>query len=320
MRSLREQLGLQDMAASSAVSIVDAHHHLWDLTGVRYPWLTDEIEPNFMFGDYVELRRNYLPPDYLQDSAVQRVVATVHCEAEADRADPVAETRWLTKQHARYGFPNALVVWADLPSADCAAQLEAHIAASPLVRGVRCKPRLPEPGSRSPPAGGLQDPVFVAGLQLLNRYDLSWDLRVPWWHLEVAAQAVARIPSIPVILNHCGLPWQRDKEAMAVWRSGMRALAAHPNVVVKVSELGLADRPWSEDDNVPIIRETIEAFGPSRALFASNFPVARMRVDYDRWVAAVDSALQGFGPGDRSNVFGSNALRIYRIKTNEPTA
>lgn len=316
MRSLREQLGLQEIAPSSA-AIVDAHHHLWNLGEVRYPWLTDEIEPNFMFGDYAELRRNYLPTDYLQDSADQRVVATVHCEAEADRADPVAETRWLAEQHARYGFPNALVVWANLVDADCAAQLEAHLAASKLVRGVRCKPRLPTPGSRSSPAGGLQDPAFVAGLRLLGRYDLSWDLRVPWWHLDVAAQVVAQIPSVSVILNHCGLPWQRDKESIAVWRSGMHALAAQPNVTVKVSELGLADRAWSEADNVPMIRETLETFGPSRALFASNFPVARMRVDYDRWVAAVAQALEGFGPDDRSDVFSRNALRVYRIATTD---
>jgi predicted TIM-barrel fold metal-dependent hydrolase len=321
MRSLRERSGLQEIAPSSRVfPIVDAHHHLWNLRAVRYPWLTNEIEPNFMFGDYAELRRDYLPIDYLQDSAGQRVVGTVHCEAEADRADPVAETRWLAEQHAQYGFPNALVVWADLVRPDCAAQLEAHLAASSLVRGVRCKPRLPAPGSGSSPAGGLQDHAFVTGLQLLGRYGLSWDLRVPWWHLGVAAQVVARIPSVSVVLNHCGLPWQRDEESIAVWRSGMRALAAQPNVAVKVSELGLAERAWSEADNVPLIRETIETFGPARAIFGSNFPVARLRVDYDRWVTAVTQAMEGFSPDDRSDVFSRNAQRVYRIATTDVPA
>src|SRR4051812_40586480 len=85
---------------------------------------------------------------------------------------------------------------------------------------------------------------------------------------------VPRIPSVPVVLNYCGLPWQRDENSLDVWRSGMRALAASPNVACKVSELGLADRAWSEADSLGTIRETIEIFGPSRALFASNFPVA----------------------------------------------
>jgi predicted TIM-barrel fold metal-dependent hydrolase len=311
--SLRQKLGLEPRPPEHAFPIVDAHHHLWDLSAVRYPWLTDEIEPHFMFGDYAELRRNYLPPDFLHDSARQHVVAAVHCEAEADRSDPVAETRWLDAQQRRYGFPNALVAWADLTGPKAIPQLEAHLAASALVRGIRFKPRLPEIGSRSTPAGGLNDPAFVAGVALLERYGLSWDLRVPWWHLEAAARVVAQIPSTAVILNHCGLPWQRDPESMAVWRSGMQALAAFPNVTVKLSELGLGDTPWSDADNVAILRQVLDLFGPSRAIFASNFPVAGMRVGYDRWVAAVDSALKDFAPEDRAAVFCGNAMRVYRI-------
>ncbi|MFL5207289.1 MAG: amidohydrolase family protein [Microvirga sp.] len=127
-------------------------------------------------------------------------------------------------------------------------------------------------------------------------------------------------PIFDPVLNYCGLPWQRDENSLDVWWSGMRALAACPNVAVKVSELGFADRAWSESDNLGIIRETIEIFGPSRALFASNFPVARMRVNYHRWVAAVESALEGFASDDRVAVFAGNAMRIYRIETNESTA
>ncbi|MFL5134846.1 MAG: amidohydrolase family protein [Microvirga sp.] len=64
----------------------------------------------------------------------------------------------------------------------------------------------------------------------------------------------------------------------------------------------------------------IEIFGPSRALFASNFPVARMRVNYHRWVAAVERALEGFASDDRVAVFAGNAMHICQIETNESTA
>ena len=100
----------------------------------------------------------------------------------------------------------------------------------------------------------------------------------------------------------------------------MRALAALPNVWVKISELGLADRAWSRSDNVPIIRETIDIFGPDRALFASNFPVARMRVDYDSWIGAVNEALEGAGPDEREKVFSRNALRVYRVAVTDSAA
>jgi predicted TIM-barrel fold metal-dependent hydrolase len=314
MRDTRTSRGAE------ALPIVDAHHHLWDLSAVRYPWLTDDIEPHFMFGDYTALRQNYLPSDYLRDSAGQRIVATVHCEAEADRSDPAAETSWLERQHARYGFPNALVVWADFSSPACGAQLEAHLEASCRVRGVRCKPRLPERSAALLHAGDLDDPNWLNGLALLDHYGLSWDLRVPWWFLEAAASVAARYPSITIVLNHCGLPWQRDAEGLVVWRAGLRALAECPNVNVKLSELGLPERIWSEADNGPILREVIETFGPQRCLFASNFPVASMRVGYDRWVAAVKIALQGQSPDDRADVFARNARRVYRIEENETAA
>ena len=99
--------------------IVDAHHHLWDLEGqLRYPWLTSG-EHSYM-GDYSSLRRSYLPDEYRRDTALHNVVATVHIEAECDRSQQVAETRWLTEIAARHGMPNAIVAhaWIDTPNAE----------------------------------------------------------------------------------------------------------------------------------------------------------------------------------------------------------
>ncbi|MDP4026859.1 amidohydrolase family protein [Methylobacterium sp. NEAU 140] len=294
--------------------IVDAHHHLWDLSAVRYPWLTDRVDPHFMYGDYAGLRRDYGVADYRADADGLPVVATIHCEAEADRADPVAETRWLAARAAADGLPGALVAWVDLAAADREAVLDAHLAASDRVRGVRCKPVLPdEPGAPDPPRGGFSDPAWLAGLDTLQRRGLSWDLRVPFWYLSRAAEIVARQPDLPVILNHCGLPWRRDAEGLAVWRAGMAALAARPNVHVKLSELGLRDRPWRRVDNVPILRAVLDLFGPGRCLFASNVPVSGLRVGYRDWVGAVAEAVAGCSAGERAAVFAGNARRVYRL-------
>src|SRR3954463_15428627 len=87
---------------ASDVNLVDAHHHLWDLTRNYYPWLSDRPETHFFLGDYAALRRDYLPADYLRDARNHNVLATVHCEAEWDRADQVGETRWVCEMHARH--------------------------------------------------------------------------------------------------------------------------------------------------------------------------------------------------------------------------
>ena len=91
--------------APDAVTLVDAHHHLWDLSMARHPWLGSHPEPHFFMGDYSPLLKNYLPSDYLADSAGHNVLATVHCEAEWDRDDQVGETRWISAIHARHLNP-----------------------------------------------------------------------------------------------------------------------------------------------------------------------------------------------------------------------
>ena len=109
-------------AAPDAVTLIDAHHHLWDLSMTRHPWLGAHPEKNFFLGDYAPIKRNYLPADYLKDSAGHNVLATVHCEAEWDRADQVGETRWISAIHARHGFH-----MADQPPSNVAGEF-GHLA------------------------------------------------------------------------------------------------------------------------------------------------------------------------------------------------
>ena len=94
---------------TDALPIVDAHQHLWDPAGGRYPWLSTAPQPAFRYGDYAALRRRYLPDDFRRDAAGQRVVATVHMEAEWDVADEVAETRWLAALRKEHGLPTVAV-------------------------------------------------------------------------------------------------------------------------------------------------------------------------------------------------------------------
>ena len=101
----------------------------------------------------------------------------------------------------------------------------------------------------------MRDARWLAGLRLLKKYDLSWDLRVKTWELEAAAQVVRGIPDIPVVLNHAGFPWDRSAGGLENWRKGMRALAACPNVWCKVSCLLLRDGAWDYEDNRRIVLE-----------------------------------------------------------------
>src|SRR2546430_1467506 len=142
--------------ASDAVTLIDAHHHLWDLRQNKHPWLCGAEEKPFFMGDYGPLKRNYLPEDYRRDAGGHNVLTTIHCEAEWDRSDQVGETRWISQLHAQYGFPGAIVAhaWFDTDNAE----------------------------------------EVIAGL--------SWDLRVPFWHLDEAAAVARAFPKTPIVLNH----------------------------------------------------------------------------------------------------------------------
>lgn len=297
-------------------ALIDAHHHLWDLSRLDYPWLQGEGEPGFFLGDYRTLRRNYLPEDFQRDTAGVRLLASVHCEAEHARSNPIAETQWLTEQQVHTGLPSVLVAWAPLLSPDAERVLEAHLR-SPLLRGIRYKPltarALDEVEQVRGQPGSLQDPAWHSALALLQRLGLSWDLRVPWWYLEEAAALLEAHPELTVVLNHTGLPWDRSPTGLALWRRGMRALARLPRVAVKVSEFGLPEPGWDVAQNRRLVRDTLELFGHERCLFASNFPVASLRIGYAELVARLEEFLAEDTPAQREAFFWRTAQRVYRI-------
>lgn len=293
--------------------IVDAHHHLWDLEGdLTYPWMTSG--EHAYQGDNSAFRRTYLPPEYRRDTALHNVIATVHVEAECDRSQQVEETKWLTGIAAIHGMPNAIVAhaWVDTPESE---EIIVRQKAFPLVRGIRTKPiisRGPTDSVRGQPRS-LQDPKWRRGLALLEKHDLSWDLRVPWWHLAEAAEVAREYPQLRIALNHTGYPLDRSAEALAIWRQGMEALAACGNVHCKISGLTVLGEPWTLAANKPIIRDAISIFGVGRCMFASNIPVDGLKGSWDYIYSCFKKSVADLALDERRRLFSVNALKFYRI-------
>ncbi len=295
--------------------VVDAHQHFWDLSLGKHPWLAPEARHPFRYGDTSALKRNYLPPDYRRDAARQNVVRTVYVETEWDPADPSGEVRWVEGIAERYGVPNAVVAQAWLDREDAAAVLATH-ARSPLVRGVRHKPRAASSPREVVPGapGSMGDPAWRAGFALLARHGFSFDLQTPYWHLGEAAALARDFPSTVIILNHTGLPADRSPEGLAAWRAGMSQLAQQANAFVKISGLGLQGRPWSADDNERPVLDAIEIFGVERCLFGSNFPVDSLVGGFDNIFDGFRRIVRRFSRPDRGALFHDNAIRVYRLE------
>lgn len=303
------------MTGSDDLPIIDAHQHFWDVTLDKHPAFRAEPPLPFRYGDTRSLRRNYLPADYRADTRGHRVVATVYVETEWDPADPLGETRWVQELAAREGLPSVVVAQAWLDRDDVEDVL-ARQAACPLVRGIRHKPSAaPSPDAVVPGApGSMGDARWRAGFARLTRHGLSFDLQTPWWHLREAAALARAFPDTLIILNHTGLPADRSSEGLRGWKEAMAALAAAPNVAVKISGLGVPSRPWAAESNRGVILRTIELFGVDRAMFASNYPVDGLVASFDTIYAGFKAIVRDFSASDRRKLFHDNAARLYRLE------
>jgi len=296
--------------------MVDAHIHVWDLARISYPWLTPPL-PVGITGDITPIARNYLLEDYLRDVAPPesrvRVVKVVHVEAGADPADSLAETLWLQSLAASRGFPQAIVAHAELEKPEAASLLSQH-AAHRNVRGIRQILNWhPDPAKTYTPRDLLGDASWQRGFALLARHGFSFDLQIYPAQMSAAARLAARHPDTAIILNHTGMPVDKDAAGIAAWRAGMRALAGQPNVSVKISGLAMLDWHWSPESLRPFILETLEIFGSDRVMIASNFPVDRLFGSFAAFTGAYLSLLTGASDEERAKLFARNAERIYRI-------
>ena len=294
--------------------IVDSHHHFWDLNKNNYPFLCDKIDPNFFLGNYEIIRQNYLPVDYEKDIINHNVIGTIHCEAEWDRNNQVGETKWIENLGKRNKFPNAIIghAWFHTKNAEI---IIAEQASFNMVKSIRSKPnvKFAKNSADYEYDGSMQDTNWRNGLKLLEKYNLNYDLRVPTWHLVVAVEIVRLIPNTKVIINHCGFPWDRSVDGMEFWRKGIKALSLEPNTFIKLSEFGVKGEEWNFNENASIIYELIDLFSPKRCMFASNFPVSKLKITFDNLFNNYKKIVEKFSRDEKKNLFSETAIEAYNL-------
>ncbi len=293
--------------------IIDAHHHFWDLSLNKHPWLCGPERVVFRYGDYSSICKNFGVEEFKAVSANHNVVKTVHMEAEWQPSDPLGESRWLHALHDKTGYPHAIIGQAWFGRDDLQATLAGH-AAYPLVRSVRQKPAATPTADTFEPgrAGSMADPKFREGYRHLARYKLHFDLQTPWWHLREAADLAGDFPDTTIILNHTGLPSDRSADGLSAWSEAMETFAAQPNTAVKISGICVPGQKWTAELNGPIVLETLRIFGMDRCMFASNFPVDGVCASYDEIFSGFKSITADLSGPDRRKLFHDNAMSYYR--------
>jgi predicted TIM-barrel fold metal-dependent hydrolase len=290
--------------AQDSLPIVDTHQHLWDLSKLRLPWTN---------GNAV-LGRDFVMADYLAATKGLNVVKTVYMEVDVDPADQVKEAGYVLDLCRRNDNPMVGAVISGRPASDGFAAYIAKYRENPFIKGVRQVLHV-----ESTPAGYCLDRQFVRSVQLLGELGMSFDLCLRSGELLDGEKLVAQCPRTRFIVDHCGnmSVQETDAKKRGVWLEGMKALAQHENVVCKISGIVVtARKDWKPADLAPNVRDSLEAFGRDRTMFAGDWPVCTLTASYRQWALALREIVRemGMSLADQKKLFHDNAVRFYSLK------
>ncbi len=281
-----------------AIPFVDTHVHLWDPMRLRYAWLD---------GNEV-LDRRYELPEFRDATEGLPLEAMVFLQCEAEPSQYLDEARWvagLAKQEPRL---KGMVAFAPVERGAAVRDELEKLAEIDLLRGVR---RLLQ--SEPDPAFCLR-PDFIEGVRALEGFGLSFDICILHHQLKNVIEFARQVPNVPLILDHIGKPGIKAG-LMSPWAEEMRALAALPNVVCKISGVVTeADhKAWTEDELKRYVSVAIEAFGFDRVMFGGDWPVSLLALSYRRWTDIVDAVLVGTSADEQKKFWHDNAVAFYRL-------
>ena len=291
------------MAPASAMEMVDAHCHYWQLARGDYGWLREDVEA------LAPIHRDFGPADLPQE-ARQSIRARILVQA----APTIAETRYLLDLAGQHDEVAGVVGWVDLSAHTAVANLE-ELAGNRLFKGVR--PMLQD----LPDADWIATRPRQDALGALSRLGLRFDALVTPLQLDALVRFVAANPQLPVIIDHAAKPAfaaPADDPRHEMWARGMARLAGFPAVCCKLSGLLTelpADRRKNAEQAAASLRPTFDRlldwFGPQRIAWGTDWPVLTLAAGYGFWLEVTEHLLDGLDREARAQILGRTAARFY---------
>lgn len=287
---------------------IDTHQHFWHYSAPAFPWIGEAMPA---------LRRDCLPPDNaaaMRAAGVDGLVA-VQARTLAD------ETDFLLGLAAQYPKVLGVVGWADLGAADLEPRLQAWCA-QPAFKGLRHLLQ-----DESDASAWVQDSAHQRGLQALQRHRRVYDVLVFEHQLPAAVALCARHDAHWLVLDHVGKPALRDwtdggAPTASRWRTGLRELARMPHVMCKLSG-AVTETDWPQHDGLTrqdahhilaCFDQALEAFGPQRLMYGSDWPVCQLAATYDVVHSLAEQwARSRLSATEQEAFWSGNALRCYDL-------
>ncbi|WP_376100782.1 amidohydrolase family protein (plasmid) [Roseomonas sp. CCTCC AB2023176] len=291
--------------------VIDAHHHIWRQADLE--WLQGEERPR-IFGPYRPIMRDYPLTEFVADASPLGVTKSIYVQANWPNDRAFDEAAWVQSEAERGGTIAGIVAHADFAHPEVGKHLE-RLRASPLMRGIRQQLHWHgTPLYRFAAHPDLSDdPAWRRGFAVLGSTGWIFELQVFAGQADPAERLVRDFPSQTFVLEHAGMLEDRSEEGWAAWRAFIRRLAAYPNVTTKLSGLGTFIHAARGRDWAPVIRDTLDAFGPDRCMFGSNFPIEKLWTSYTALFDAFQAGIAHLDDTGRRAVLHDTAARVYRL-------
>ena len=274
--------------------VIDSHHHYWHYDPVEYDWIDDSMKV---------IRKDFLPKDLsrtIQEAGIDGVV-TVQAR------QTIEETEWLISLANQNMFMKGVVGWLPLIESSIEAYLE-RFSSDKKLKGVR------HVIQGEPDPDFIIRPDFNRGISLLNKYSFVYDILIVERQLPNTIRFVDNHPNQVFVLDHIAKPLIGQNQ-ISPWREHIKELARRENVNCKISGMVTeADfNKWTAEQLQPYFEVILEAFGPERLLFGSDWPVCLVATNYKNWADLVKKNILSCSKEEQGKIMGDNAIRIYRL-------
>lgn len=273
---------------------IDAHQHFWQYDPARHGWISESMKV---------IQRDFMPADLEPLLAANSMDGCV--VVQVDQTD--AETEFQLANANRNDFVKGVVGWVDIKSPEIEEKL-VQLYGQPKLKGFRHILQ-----------GEVNDahmlnPSFKNGIGKLSKYGFTYDILIFPRHLKNAVLLIAQFPDQAFVIDHLAKPYIKAGK-IDEWKTDLATVAKYPNATCKISGMVTeADwTGWKKADFRPYLDAAVEAFGPGRLMFGSDWPVCLCAASYQQVVEIVGEYFSNFSSTEQAAIWGGNATRFYNL-------
>ncbi|MGE5943206.1 MAG: amidohydrolase family protein [Flavobacteriales bacterium] len=274
--------------------IIDSHQHFWYYEPAKHAWIDDNM---------AVIRKDFMPSDLevvYKEHGIDGCVAV-----QADQT--LAETDFLLKLASEHDFIKGVVGWVDLRSSSIEATLETYSQHKKL-KGFR------HVVQGEVDHNFLLRPQFLIGISLLKKFNFTYDILIFPHQLGATLEFVKQFPNQKFVIDHIAKPYIKNGFYDG-WAVLMKEIAKQENVYCKLSGMITeADyKLWTPEQIKPYMELVLEAFGPERLLFGSDWPVCLVAGNYSKVKKLVTYFISELSQDEQAQIMGANAINFYNL-------